>query len=201
MDVQHRKCNREHEDIPEAPQARCSAAGPPAPVATRRKTGDDHDFLATGNVFGAPRQQCHAASFCPVCPCSQSSPSIFFFFTLFHGFPPTISKDANVRNSHFLGDPGAKTVLGSRFMIHNKHLIATIGQRPVPLPPRGFSAQLKAKVGSTLAKVAVLRVNLNIDGESITSRTHTHPSHSQTSRQLTSSLSLGVPVPRATQCM
>ena len=46
-----------------------------------------------------------------------------------------------------------------------------------------------------------LTINLNIDGVSITSRTHTHPSHSQTSRLLTSSSSLGVPVPRATQCM
>ena len=35
----------------------------------------------------------------------------------------------------------------------------------------------------------------------IASKSHTHPSHSQTSRLLTSSLSLGVPVPRATQCM
>jgi hypothetical protein len=64
-----------------------------------------------------------------------------------------------------------------------------------------FSSQLKAKVGSTLAKAAALRINLNIDGEPITSRTHSHPSHSQTSRLLTSSLSLGVPVPRVTQCM
>jgi hypothetical protein len=64
-----------------------------------------------------------------------------------------------------------------------------------------FSSQLRAKVGSTLAKAAALRVNLNLDGAPITSRTHTHPSHSQTSRLLTSSLSLGVPVPRATQCM
>jgi len=64
-----------------------------------------------------------------------------------------------------------------------------------------FSSSLKAKVGSTLAKAAALRVNLNIDGAPITSRTHTHPSHSQASRLLTSSLSLGVPVPRATQCM
>jgi hypothetical protein len=64
-----------------------------------------------------------------------------------------------------------------------------------------FSDQIKAKVGSTLAKTAALRINLNIDGAPITSRTHTHPSHSQTSRLLTSSLSLGVPVPRATQCM
>jgi hypothetical protein len=61
-----------------------------------------------------------------------------------------------------------------------------------------FSSSLKAKVGSTLVKAAALRINLNIDGEPITSRTHTHPSHSQTSRLLTSSLSLGVPVPRAT---
>jgi hypothetical protein len=64
-----------------------------------------------------------------------------------------------------------------------------------------FSTQLKSKVGLTLAKVVVLRITLNLDGVSITSRTHTHPSHSQTSRLLTSSLSLGVPVPRATQCM
>ena len=64
-----------------------------------------------------------------------------------------------------------------------------------------FSSQVKGKVGSTLAKAAALRINLNIDGAPITSRTHTHPSHSQTSRLLTSSLSLGVPVPRATQCM
>jgi hypothetical protein len=64
-----------------------------------------------------------------------------------------------------------------------------------------FSVLLKAKVGSTLAKAAALRIYLNIDGAPITSKTHTHPSQSQTSRLLTSSLSLGVPVPRATQCM
>jgi hypothetical protein len=64
-----------------------------------------------------------------------------------------------------------------------------------------FSATLKAKVGSTIAKAAALRMTLNIDGAPITSKTHTYPSHSQTSRLLTSSLSLGVPVPRAAQCM
>jgi hypothetical protein len=58
-----------------------------------------------------------------------------------------------------------------------------------------FSSTLKAKVGNTLTKAAALRITLNIDGVSITSRTHTHPSHSQASRLLTSSLSLGVPVP------
>ena len=40
-----------------------------------------------------------------------------------------------------------------------------------------FLSQLRSKVGSTLAKAAVLRVNLDIDGAPITSRTHTHPSH------------------------
>ncbi len=41
----------------------------------------------------------------------------------------------------------------------------------------------------------------NIDGAPTASKSHTHPSHSQTSRLLTSSLSLGVPVPRVTQCI
>ena len=62
-------------------------------------------------------------------------------------------------------------------------------------------SQLKAKVGNILAKAAALRITLNIDGSPIASRSHTHPSHSQTSRSMTSSLSVGIPVPRATQCM
>jgi hypothetical protein len=62
-----------------------------------------------------------------------------------------------------------------------------------------FSATLKAKVVSNLVKTAALRITLNIDGAPITSRTHIPPSHSQTSRLLTSSLSEGVPVPRVTQ--
>ena len=64
-----------------------------------------------------------------------------------------------------------------------------------------FSGLLKSKCGSIIAKVSALRVNLNLDGDPIASNSHTHPSHSQTSRLLTSSLSLGVPVPRPTQCM
>ena len=47
-------------------------------------------------------------------------------------------------------------------------------------------------------KAGVLWITLNIDGAPISSKSHTHPSHSQTSRLLTSSLSLGVPVPRVT---
>ena len=64
-----------------------------------------------------------------------------------------------------------------------------------------FSVQLKIKVGLTLTKATTLRINLNLDGSPIVSKSHTHPSHSQTSRLLTSSLSLGVPVPRPTQCV
>ncbi len=63
-----------------------------------------------------------------------------------------------------------------------------------------FYSQFKSKVGNILDKTTVLRINLNIDGVPISSRSHTHPSHSQTSRLLTLSLSLGVPVPRGTQC-
>jgi hypothetical protein len=64
-----------------------------------------------------------------------------------------------------------------------------------------FSAQLKSKVGLALVKAAALRITFNLDGAPITIKSHTHPSHSQISRLLTSSLSLGIPVPRATQCM
>jgi hypothetical protein len=45
-----------------------------------------------------------------------------------------------------------------------------------------FSSILKSKCGNILAKVSAWRVNLNLDGESITSNSHTHPSYSQTSR-------------------
>jgi hypothetical protein len=64
-----------------------------------------------------------------------------------------------------------------------------------------FLLQLKSKVGLTLANVVALRIVLNLDGAPIASKSHTHPSHSQTSRLLTSSLSLGLPVPRPTQCV
>ncbi len=57
------------------------------------------------------------------------------------------------------------------------------------------------KVGLALAKTAALRITHNLDGVSIISKSHTHPSHSQTSRLLTLSLSLGIPVSRATQCI
>jgi hypothetical protein len=64
-----------------------------------------------------------------------------------------------------------------------------------------FSSQLKSRVGNILDKDTVLRVKLNLNGTPINSKSHTHPSHSQTPRLVTSSLSLGVPVPRSTQCI
>jgi hypothetical protein len=88
-----------------------------------------------------------------------------------------------------------------RFFAASGVQLAQHDRGPFHFRRAAFSAQLKAKVGSTLAKAAALRINLNIDGAPFTSRTHAHPSHSQTSRLLTSSLSLGVPVPRANQCM
>jgi hypothetical protein len=64
-----------------------------------------------------------------------------------------------------------------------------------------YFVNLKSKRGNLLAKSAVLRITLNLDGAPITSKSRTQTSHSQTSRLLTSSLSFGVPVPRPTQCM
>ncbi len=56
----------------------------------------------------------------------------------------------------------------------------------LPEPSSGFfqfhrvpySFHLKSRVVLTLTKVAVLRIMLNIDGATITSQSHTHPSHS-----------------------
>jgi hypothetical protein len=53
-----------------------------------------------------------------------------------------------------------------------------------------FSSQFKSKVVNILTRISSgLRITLNIDGTPIPSKSHTHPSHSQTSRLLTSSLS------------
>jgi hypothetical protein len=41
-----------------------------------------------------------------------------------------------------------------------------------------FSSQFKSRVGLTLTKSGGLRIILNIDGSPITSKSHTHPSHS-----------------------
>ncbi len=88
-----------------------------------------------------------------------------------------------------------------RFFAASGVQLAQSNRGPFHYRRAAFSAQLKSKVGLALAKAADLRITLNLDGAPITSKSHTHPSHSQTSRLLTSSLSLGVPVPRATQCI
>jgi hypothetical protein len=72
---------------------------------------------------------------------------------------------------------------------------------PVPLPPRGVLLTDQIQSRTDPCQGCSLRITLNLDGAPITYISHTHTSHSQTSRLLTSSLSLGVPVPRATQCM
>ncbi len=51
-----------------------------------------------------------------------------------------------------------------------------------------FLTHLKSKVGLALAKAEALRINLNLDGAPIASKSHTHPSHSQTSRRKSLSL-------------
>ncbi len=48
--------------------------------------------------------------------------------------------------------------------------------------------QVKSKCGLLLTKTVSLRVTLILDGAPIASNSHTHPSHSQTSRLLTSFL-------------
>ncbi len=44
-----------------------------------------------------------------------------------------------------------------------------------------FSSMFKSTVGNILVKAAALRINMNLDGSTIASRSHTHPSHPQTS--------------------
>ncbi len=61
-----------------------------------------------------------------------------------------------------------------------------------------FSSHLRDKVDNILAKVAALGITLNVDDAPVASRSHTHPSHSQTAPFLTSSMSLGITVPHAT---
>jgi len=86
----------------------------------------------------------------------------------------------------FFADSGVQLAQSTRGLFHFRRA--------------AFSVMLKARVGKILAKAAALRITLNLDGVSITSKSHTHPSYSQSSRLLTSSLSLGAPVPQGTQC-
>jgi hypothetical protein len=75
------------------------------------------------------------------------------------------------------------------------------GKKKVNFKGEGKKKKTFLLFEAMFVKAAALRINLNLDGAPIASKSHTHPSHSQTSCLLTSSLSLGVPVPRPTQCM
>ena len=71
---------------------------------------------------------------------------------------------------------GVQLVHSTSVQFHYKHVV--------------FSSELRSKVGNSLTKAASLRITLNIDGAPVVSRSHTHPSHSQTTRLLTSSMLL-----------
>ena len=94
---------------------------------------------------------------------------------------------AHRETDHFFEPSGVQIVKSDRDQFHFRR--------------EAFSSHLKNRVALVLARVEALRITLNLDVAPITSKSHTHPSHSQTSRLLTSSLSLGVPVPPTTQCM
>ena len=64
-----------------------------------------------------------------------------------------------------------------------------------------FYSHLQYEGANILVKATTLRINFNVDGAPMASHTHTHPSHSQTSRLFSTSLSLGIPFPLSTQCV
>ncbi len=121
----------------------------------------------------------NATSFIPVLVCTSRRLHSEFVRLLF--------LQAHRETDLFFATSGVQLVYSTNGLLHFRPVVS--------------STQLKSKVGNTLVKATGLRVNVNIDGVSIPSRTLTHPSHSQTSRPLTSSLSLGVLVPRTTQCL
>ncbi len=126
-----------------------------------------------------------------------SRPALFFaHFTHFTNSQVVVQKNKNV--SSFLPAIAGTT---DRFFAASGVQSAQYNSGFFHIRRAAFSGLLKSRVGNIIAKASALRVNLNLDGTPIVSSSHTHPSHSQTSLLLTSSLSLGVPVPRPTQCM
>jgi hypothetical protein len=117
---------------------------------------------------------------------SSSDPSICINGHL-DSFMRLLFLQTHRETDRFFADSGVQFVYSNSGLFHY--------YRPV------FSSHLKSKIGNILPKTVTLRIILNIDGVPVTSRSHTHPSHSQISRLLTSSLSLGVPVPLVIQCM
>jgi hypothetical protein len=91
---------------------------------------------------------------------------------------PTVMSACAIQPGPFLHS----STPSSHFIRYNTHIY------PVPLPSHGVLLTTQIQIGNILAKTAALCIDLNIDGAPISSRSHTHPSHSQTSRLLTSSL-------------
>ncbi len=121
--------------------------------------------------------------------CNHNPPNVISFWLLFlvclHSeFVRLLFLQVHRETDRFFATSGVQLPEHDRDQFHFRRVV--------------FSSQLKS---NTLTKTVGLRVNLNLDGTLITSRTHTHPSHSQTSRLLTSSLFLRVPIFRATHCM
>ena len=85
---------------------------------------------------------------------------------------------AHRETDHFFATSGVQSCQSDRGFFHYRR--------------EAFSSMFKSRVGNILDKAAVLRVTLNLDGPLITSKSHTHITHSQSSRSLTSSLSSGV---------
>ena len=70
------------------------------------------------------------------------------------------------------------------------HMYVVFNHAPGPLPTHDGLLLTKSKVENILTKTVVLCINLKVDDSPITSRSYTHPSHSQTSHHLPSSLYL-----------
>ena len=86
------------------------------------------------------------------------------------------SSKAHRETDRFFSASGVQLAQTDRDQFHFRH--------------EAFSSQLKSKVDLTLGKTVDLRITLNLDRDPIISKSHTHPSHSETSRLLTSSLSI-----------
>jgi hypothetical protein len=158
-----------------------------APIASKSHTHPSHSqtshLLTSSLSLGLPsihNKQTSAVSFMPAIPSTSGRLHSEFVRILF--------LQVHRETDRFFTPSGvqlAQTTPGGQFTFRRA----------------AFLTQLHSQVDLALPKAASLRININLDGLPIASKSHTHPSHSQTSRLLTSSLSLGVPVTRPTQCV
>ena len=107
-------------------------------------------------------------------------------------FMPAIDSTSGCLHSEFVLLPFCYRIIGKPRET-DRFLAASGVQLAQPtLHFRGtvFSSPFKFKVDHILTKATALWINLNIAGTPITSRSHTHPSHTQNSRLLTSFVSI-----------